>query len=69
MSNTNGKNKDLRGILTSHEDKWAALSRDQKKVIASGESLKDVAAKVKSKDIVFMKVLPFGTRYAPLAES
>lgn len=65
MHNIRDKNRDLRSILSPHEDKWVALSHDQKKVIASGETLKDVAAKVKSKDIIFMKVFPFDTRYAP----
>lgn len=60
------KNYDLRKILKPFENKWVALTPDNKKVVASGDSLKETALKVReSEKVIFMKVLPFNLLYAP----
>ncbi|MFH1956350.1 MAG: DUF5678 domain-containing protein [Patescibacteria group bacterium] len=60
------KNYDLRKILRPFENKWVALTPDNKKVIASGDTLNETASKVEKKDVIFMKVLTFRASYAPL---
>lgn len=62
---TKQKNYDLRRLLKPYANKWVALSQDHKKVIADGNELKKVASKVKSKDVVFLKVFPAGSFYMP----
>jgi hypothetical protein len=66
MAKKQMKNYDLRKILKPFEDKWVALTIDNKKVIASGNSLKEVSLKIENKEAVFMKVLPFRASYAPI---
>ena len=61
------KKYDLRKLLKPYANKWVALSFDHKKVIAGGDSLKEVAAKVKSQDAVFMKVFPSDSIYIPIS--
>lgn len=61
------KNYDLRKILKPFENKWVALTSDNKKVVSSGDTLNQAASGAKSKNIVFMKVLPFHVSYAPTA--
>jgi hypothetical protein len=59
---------DLSKILEPYENQWAALSPDYTHVVASGETLKDVHAKVPEDDrehVVFHKVLPFDALYIP----
>jgi hypothetical protein len=59
---------DLATILEPYENKWVALSPDYTHVVASGETLKDVHAKVPEGDcakVVFHKVLPFDALYIP----
>lgn len=62
---TKQKNYDLRELLKPYANKWVALSRDHKNVIAGGNELKEVVSKVKSKDVVFLKVFPIGSFYMP----
>jgi hypothetical protein len=58
-------------ILRSYEHKWVALSPDYKKVIASGDSLRETNAKLTNDteraDAVFYKVPSFDTYYVPIA--
>lgn len=63
------KNYDLRKLLKPFENKWVALTPDNKKVVASGNTLKEAASRIGEKDreVMFMKVLPFKPLYAPLA--
>jgi hypothetical protein len=61
------KNYDLRKILKPFENKWVALTSDNKKVISSGKTLVEVSKKTQDKNAVFMKVFPFGVSYAPLS--
>jgi hypothetical protein len=59
---------DLSKILEPCENQWVALSPDYTHVVASGETLKDVHAKVPEDDrehVVFHKVLPFDALYIP----
>lgn len=63
--NKQTKNYDLRKLLKPHANQWVALSRDQRKVLASGDNLKEVATKIKEQDAVFMKVLPPDVFYVP----
>ena len=58
----------LSKILEPYENQWVALSPDYTHVVASGETLKDVHAKVPEDDrehVVFHKVLPFDALYIP----
>ena len=48
---------DLTTVLTrEHEQKWVALSRDNKAVVAFDADLSKLDQLVKGKDVVFMKV-------------
>lgn len=60
-----GENYDLGKLLGPYANKWVALSRDRKKVIAEGNTLKEVVSKVKSKDTVLLKVFPSDSLYIP----
>ncbi|HCJ65933.1 MAG TPA: hypothetical protein DHV62_01050 [Elusimicrobia bacterium] len=49
-------------FLKPYFGKWVALTKDEKKVIVSGASLKEVSEKVKKKnykDAIFTKVIDF----------
>lgn len=59
------KNYDLGNLLKPYANKWVALSLDHKKVIEKGDELKEVIAKVKSKDVIFLKVFPIDSFYMP----
>lgn len=67
MKKETKKNYDLRKILKPFENKWVALTSDNKKVVSSGDTLNQAASGAKSKNVVFMKVLPFHVSYAPTA--
>lgn len=56
---------DLGKLLKPYANKWVALSRDHKNVIATGDELKEVASKVKSKDVIFLKAFPMDSFYMP----
>ena len=62
---TKEKNYDLRKLLKPYANKWVALSRDHKTVIEKGDELKEVVAKVKSEDVIFLKVFPVDSFYMP----
>ena len=62
---TKEKNYDLRKLLKPYANKWVALSRDRRRVIEKGDELKEVAAKVRSKDAIFLKVFPTDSFYMP----
>lgn len=48
---------DLTSVLTKeHEEKWVALSRDNKTVVAYDTDLVELDKRVEGKDVVFMKV-------------
>lgn len=59
------KNYDFRKLLKPFENQWVALTVDNKKVVSSGKTLMDASVKAKGKEVVFMKVLPFDSAYAP----
>ena len=62
------KNNDLSEILRPYDNMWVALSKDNKKVIEAGKSLKQLFEKLKGKDyreFEFMKVPDFRMSYAP----
>jgi len=67
MPTAKEKNCDLKDLLKSYANKWVALSLDHKKVIAKGDELKEVVARVKSKDAIFFKVFPTDSFYMPKA--
>lgn len=58
-------NYDLRKLLKPYANKWVVLSRDHRRVLANGNTLKEVASKSKTKDGVFMKVFPTDSLYLP----
>jgi len=54
--------------MINYENKWVALSKDGKKVIASSSNLKlldQKIQKIKNIDFTVTKVLPFDTILAP----
>ena len=59
------RNYDLRKLLKPYANKWVALSSDRRRVIENGDELKEVVAKVKSKDVIFLKVFPIDSFYMP----
>ncbi|OHA64778.1 MAG: hypothetical protein A3D64_02875 [Candidatus Wildermuthbacteria bacterium RIFCSPHIGHO2_02_FULL_49_9] len=59
------RNYDLRKLLEPYANKWVALSRDRKKVVASGANLREVVSKSQSRDVVLMRAFPADARYAP----
>ena len=56
-------------MLQPFENKWVALTTDHKKVIASGDTLRDVYSSLDKKKVksepIFMKVFALGMDYAP----
>ena len=62
---TKDKNYELRKLLKPYANKWVALSRDHRNVIAKGNELKEVISKVQSKDVIFLKVFPIDSFYMP----
>ena len=65
MSTKTIKNYNLTDLLKPYVNKWVALSPDHKEVVSSGDTLEETAAKIKEKDVVFMKVFPLDALYAP----
>ena len=58
---------DLSKKLLPYENKWVALSEDQRRVLGSGKTLKEAEkqAKKKGKRYIFLKVPPFNLSYVP----
>ncbi len=59
---------DLTKLLKPYENKWVALTKDEKKVICSGKTAKKVYNEALSKgckDPVLTKVLPFDKSFVP----
>lgn len=58
---------DLSKKLLPYENKWVALSEDQKQVLGSGKTLKEAEreAEKKSKKYIFLKVPSFNQSYVP----
>lgn len=54
-------------ILAKYEDKWVALSLDNKRVVTSGSNIEEVARKLKrlKKQGVLLKVTPLDTYLSP----
>ncbi|OGZ46284.1 MAG: hypothetical protein A3J54_02630 [Candidatus Ryanbacteria bacterium RIFCSPHIGHO2_02_FULL_45_13b] len=70
MQKMRSKKSNLGKILKSYEEKWVALSPDKRRVISSGDTLKEVESKIDSKDIehvIFMKVPPSGMVFIAFA--
>lgn len=64
------KAPELNEILKPFENKWVALSSDEKEVISSGDTLSEVESKLNEKEkheAVFFKVIPFSVGVAPTA--
>ena len=62
---TEDRNYDLRELLKPYANKWVALSRGRKKIIAQGCKLADVIKKTKAKDVTLLKVFPQNSFYMP----
>ncbi len=58
-------NYDLRKLLKPYANKWVVLSRNHEKVLANGNTLKEVARKAQPQDSVFLKVFPTDSLYMP----
>jgi hypothetical protein len=68
MEKLNSNADEFTTLLKPYEHKWVALSPDYATVMASGETLKDVHAKVPEGDrekVVFHGVPPFDALYIP----
>ena len=63
---TQNTNYDFSKLLKPYANKWVALSNDRKKVLGDGNTLKEVAQKMRSKDGIFLKVFPRDSFYMPL---
>lgn len=61
---------DLSKKLLPFENKWVALSADQKEILGSGKSLKEAERKAakRSKKYIFLKVPAFNVSYVPTSE-
>jgi len=60
--------KKIRNPLVLFENEWVALTPDRKKVIASGVTIKELdkkLAKLKNKEAILTKVLPFDQVFSP----
>lgn len=67
MSNKSLKPIDLSKILLPYENKWVALSEDNKKVLGAGKTLEEArkqAEKTKER-FLFLKVPSFDVLYVP----
>jgi len=54
--------------LIHFENKWVALTQDRKRVIAAGDSIKEVNQKLKQlkdQNVILTHVLPFDKIYSP----
>ena len=51
MKKTLIKSKDLSKILESYSDEWVGLSEDEKRVVSSGKTVKDVLRRAKEKGV------------------
>lgn len=61
-------NTNLSQLLQPFENRWVALSRDYRKVVASGTTLNEVEAKLeknKKKTVVYFKVPRFNAVFVP----
>ena len=58
---------DLTKLLLPYENKWVALSEDNKKVLGAGKTLEEVRKQVEKtkKRFLFLKVPPFDVSYVP----
>lgn len=63
----NLKPVDLSKILLPYENKWVALSDDNKKVLGAGDTLEQARkqAEKTKKRFLFIKVPPFDVSYVP----
>lgn len=61
------KGYNVANIVKGHSDKWVALSKSGKKVLASADTLDALATRVDKAKVVFMRVLPGDVNFAPRA--
>lgn len=61
------KSIDLSKKLLPYENKWVALSEDNKEILGAGDTLKEAQEKAEktSKKYLFLKVPPFNISYVP----
>lgn len=62
---TKSRNYDLRELSKKYPNKWVALTPDHKKIIDVGNELRDIALRIKGKDVVFLKILSSDSFYMP----
>jgi hypothetical protein len=60
------KNKGIliKNLDKTHENKWAALSIDRKRVLASSISLKTLKEKIGDTKVIYTRILPADTFFA-----
>ncbi|TSC87598.1 MAG: hypothetical protein G01um10147_576 [Microgenomates group bacterium Gr01-1014_7] len=58
---------DLSKVLLPYENKWVALSQNQKRVLSAGKTLKEATGKADKigKKYLLLKVPPFNVSYVP----
>ena len=61
---------DLSKKLLPFENKWVALSEDNRQILGSGKTLKEAQkqAEKTSKKYIFLKVPPFNLSYVPTTQ-
>ena len=70
MQNIPLKPIDLTKKLLPYENKWVALSEDNREILGSGNSLKEAQkeAEKTNKKYLFLKVPPFNISYVPSSQ-
>jgi len=70
MPKHNLKPIDLSKLLLPYENKWVALSEDQKQILGAGDTLKAAKkeAERKGRRYLFLKVPPFNLSYIPFGK-
>lgn len=66
----NKKSKSVNPLIP-FENMWVALTVDRKRVVASGETIKELEKKmdkIDNREVIFTKVLPFDQFYSPQGE-
>ncbi len=61
------RNYDLHTLLKPHENKWVALSYDQRRVLGVGDTLQEAKRKAMEakEQFIFIKLPPYHISYVP----
>lgn len=61
------RNYDLHTLLKPHENKWVALSYDQRRVLGAGDTLQEAKreAQMTKEPFIFLKIPSYHVSYVP----